>query len=308
MRATSTLTAAVSAAQESTREARNAASDRVSDFMRGAEYCRQESCVAVGLHLQGQNFQRSSALDCRHPDTARISGVARRKLLSDSAAHLVGGFCRVTAFSSAVVSDVRRRNVSRYATLTHMQPPAVAPYTTGFSPRMANAWLTRRWYYTPKTHRAYSVRQISPGDRRLLAEFVLGLSRDAPEREVTAARAVSTLLFDRMILADSQDAMGFAALESTAAGDRVIGAAAYTPNGDSAEFCVAVASAYRDEQLGRTLLSALVRHARRVGVARLVGEMWWSNRPMQMLAHSIGFVVEPVPRDRNMRRLVMALR
>ena len=173
---------------------------------------------------------------------------------------------------------------------------------------MASAWITRRWYYTPKSHRAYSVRQISPGDRRLLAEFALGLSRAAPEREAAAARAMTSMLFDRVILADQHGAVGFAALESTAAGDRVIGVAAYAPAEEGADFCIAVANSYRDEQVGRTLLLALVRHARRVGVTRLIGDMFWSNRPMQMLAMSTGFVVEPLPRDRNWRRLVLSLK
>ena len=85
--------------------------------------------------------------------------------------------------------------------------------------------------------------------------------------------------------------MGFAALENTAAGDRVIGVQRLRaqPGHDSADFSVAVAAAYREEQVGRTLLSTLLRHARRVGVPRLAGEMLWSNRPMQMLAHVPGF-------------------
>jgi len=173
---------------------------------------------------------------------------------------------------------------------------------------MANAWSARRWYYTPKSHRAYSVRQISPGDRRLLAEFALGLSRTAPEREAAAALAMTSMLFDRVILADEHGAAGFAALESTTAGDRVVGVAAYAPSVDGADCCVAVAKSYRDEQVGRTLLLALARHARRVGITRLSGDMCWSNRPMQMLAMSTGFVVEAVPRDRNLRRLVLALK
>jgi hypothetical protein len=36
--------------------------------------------------------------------------------------------------------------------------------------------------------------------------------------------------------------------------------------------------------------------------------MHWSNRPMQMLAQSMGFTVQPAPGDRNRRRLVLALK
>jgi RimJ/RimL family protein N-acetyltransferase len=173
---------------------------------------------------------------------------------------------------------------------------------------MANAWITRRWYYTPRSHRAYSVRPISPGDRRLLAEFVLGLSRAAPEREQPAVRAITSLLFDQALTASSHPAVGFAALESTAVGDRIIGAAAYSSTDEGAEFCIAVTNSYRDEQVGRTLLASLMRQARRAGVPRLTGEMQWANRPMQMLALAMGFVVEPVARDRNLRRLVLTLK
>jgi len=173
---------------------------------------------------------------------------------------------------------------------------------------MASTWITRRWYYTPKTHRAYSVRQISPGDRRLLAEFALELSRLAPERELSAIRDMTAMLFDRVIVAGVQGAVGFAALESTEAGDRIIGAATCDPGQDDARFCLAVTNTYRDEQVGTTLMATLVRHARRIGIARLSGEMLWSNRPMQLLAQSMGFVIEPVTRDRNLRHLVLTLK
>jgi len=174
---------------------------------------------------------------------------------------------------------------------------------------MQGAWLARRWYYTPKSRRAYSVRQISPGDRRLLAEFALGLTRAAPERELPVVQEMNGLLFDRVISSGLDDAVGFAALENTAAGDRIVGVAAYAPLGkEGAEFRVAVAGGYRDEQVGRTLLATLVRHARRAGIPRLFAEMFWSNRPMQMLAMSMGFVIESLPGDRTLRRLSLALK
>ena len=203
----------------------------------------------------------------------------------------------------------RRPTAGRLAVrdATSMQRTAADPFIARFP--VSGAWLARRWYYTPRSRRAYSVRQISPGDRRLLAEFALGLTRAAPERERAGMQDLTALLFDRVISNGADDAVGFAALENTAAGDRVIGVAAYAPTGkEGAEFRVAVAHTYREEQVGRTLLATLMRHARRAGVPRLLAEMFWSNRPMQMLAMSMGFVVEPVARDRNLRRLVMTLK
>jgi len=169
--------------------------------------------------------------------------------------------------------------------------------------------LSRRWYYTARSHRAYSIRQISPGDRRLLAEFAQTLMQSTADRELSGMRQLTELMFGRVIVTGNETAVGFAALETTAAGDRVIGAVAYAPTGpDGADFCIAVSSAYREEQVGRTLLATLLRHARRVGLPRLSAEMVWSNRPMLMLAMAMGFSVEPVARDRSLRRLVLALK
>jgi GNAT superfamily N-acetyltransferase len=103
--------------------------------------------------------------------------------------------------------------------------------------------------------------------------------------------------------------VGFAALESTGAGDRIVGVSAYAPSSiDDARFTIAVAATHRGEQVGRILLSTLVRHAKRVGVRTLSGEMVWSNRPMQLLAQALGFAVVPVEGDRNLRRLILGLK
>jgi GNAT superfamily N-acetyltransferase len=174
---------------------------------------------------------------------------------------------------------------------------------------LAGPWLARRWYYTPRTHRAYSVRQIASGDRRLLAEFALGLNADAADRELASLRELADMLFEHVLAGGTDMAVGFTALETTTVGDRVIGACAYAPDlSDSGRFSIAVSSSHREEQVGRILLSTLIRHAKRVGMPSLTGCMAWSNRPMQMLAMSMGFNVEPEPRDRNLRRLVLPLK
>ena len=170
-------------------------------------------------------------------------------------------------------------------------------------------WLARRWYYTPKSRRAYSVRQIAPGDRRLLAEFAMSLGQSTTDRDLHSVSELSDMVFDRVLAGGSDMAVGFAALESTAAGDRVIGVTAYAPDSiDDATFSVAVVPAFRDEQVGRILLATLIRHAKRVGIRRLTAEMAWSNRPMQLLAQSTGFAVEPVAGDRSRRALVLTLK
>jgi N-acetylglutamate synthase-like GNAT family acetyltransferase len=182
--------------------------------------------------------------------------------------------------------------------------PAARPSTD-----LTRIWQARRWYYTPGSGRPYSVRQASAGDRRLLAAFALDLTRSAHDRELEALQELTRTLFDRVLTTAGHEAAGFVALENTGEGDRVIGVSAYVraPEADG-EFCVAVAEGFRGEQVGRTLLSSLVRHARHVGVPQLTGEMLWSNRAMQMLATSLGFSVEASARDRSRRRLMLALK
>jgi RimJ/RimL family protein N-acetyltransferase len=190
-----------------------------------------------------------------------------------------------------------------------MQRVAFAPYTPRFQPGITSAWLARRWYLTLKTQRAYSVRQVSPGDRRLLAEFMLSLDAGANEHDLPWLRELTSMLFDRVIVTGNDTSVAFAALEHTQGGDRVVGVCAYAPlSHEGAGFNMAVANSHREEQVGRTLLSTLLRHAKRVGVRRLTGEVLWSNRPMQMLAQSMGFRLEPLPRDRTRRLLVLELK
>jgi GNAT superfamily N-acetyltransferase len=188
-----------------------------------------------------------------------------------------------------------------------MQRLAFAPPFAARMPDLkTSAWLARRWYYTPKTRRAYSVRQVSPGDRRLLAQFMVELNAVATERDQASLRELTSMLFDRVIAGGGDGAV---ALESTPGGDRVIGVCVYAPAGhEGADISMAVSPAFRGEQLGRTLLETLVRHAKRAGVRRLTGEMTWSNRAMQSLATSMGFQVLPLQRDRNLRLLVLDLK
>lgn len=174
---------------------------------------------------------------------------------------------------------------------------------------MSGGWLARRWYYTPRTHRAYSVRQVSPGDRRPLAEFMLDVSRAVPPEENGVVRELSGLVFDRLLAPHAPGVAGLVALENTAAGDRVIGVCGYAVAGvHDNNMGIAVAQNFRDEQVGRTLLSAVLRQARRAGVERLACEIAWSNRPMLRLATTLGFAIEPVAQDRRLRRVVLALR
>ena len=140
----------------------------------------------------------------------------------------------------------------------------------------------------------------------MLAQFMGEVDVAATERDRSSLRELTSLLFDRVIVGTGEGAV---ALETTPGGDRVIGVCVYSPAGDEgAEFSIAVSPAFRTEQVGRTLLETLVRHAKRLGVRRLSAEMTWSIRAMHALATSLGFQVLPLPRDRGLRLLVLDLK
>src|SRR4051794_34328519 len=163
---------------------------------------------------------------------------------------------RMTVFLSAPSRGVRRRHRARYATLPAMQRVAMASNLTPRAPGLlTGAWLARRWYLTHKTRRAYSVRPVSPGDRRLLAHFTHELGATASERDQSALRELTTILLDRVIVGSDDGTVAFVALENAEGSDRVIGACAYaTAGSEGAEFTIAVANSHRGEQVGRTLL------------------------------------------------------
>ena len=116
--------------------------------------------------------------------------------------------------------------------------------------------LARRWYYTPRSHRAYSVRQISPGDRRLLAEFALALTQSTPDRELAGVRQLTDVLFDRVI--SRAATRRWDSLRSSPPGRAIVSSERwrYAPTSrENADFCIAVAHTHREEQVGRTLLA-----------------------------------------------------
>ena len=117
----------------------------------------------------------------------------------------------------------------------------IAPTACGRSPRATGAcWRSLRWRST-QSH---------------------------ADRELAACVQLTDLLFGRVIVAGSDTAAGFAALETTAAGDRVIGAVAYAPDQprERGRFCIAVAKPIARSRWGARCSSTLLRHAKRVGV------------------------------------------
>lgn len=71
---------------------------------------------------------------------------------------------------------------------------------------------------------------------------------------------------------------------------RLVGHAVLCPEADRGEVAVFVHQDYRNQGIGRQLLTALVEEGRRRKLRRLWGVTEMDNLPMLRLAHSLGFV------------------
>lgn len=71
---------------------------------------------------------------------------------------------------------------------------------------------------------------------------------------------------------------------------RLVGHAVLCPEGERGEVAVFVHQGYRNQGIGRQLLTALVEEGRRRKLRRLWGVTELDNLPMLRLAHSLGFV------------------
>lgn len=78
-------------------------------------------------------------------------------------------------------------------------------------------------------------------------------------------------------------------------GGKLVGHAVLCPEDGTGEVAVFVHQDYREQGIGRRLLTALVDEGRRMGLRRLWGMTELDNVPMLALAHTVGFVPDAEP-------------
>ena len=188
----------------------------------------------------------------------------------------------------------------------------LAPFHARFPQGAAHTWLARRWYYTPRSHRAYSVRQISPGDRRLLAEFALTLGTSTrTDRELRLGAGAQRHVVRPRDRRRRRQCGGICrAREHRGRGSRDRRRAPTHPtNEDSASFSIAVAQ-HVSRGAGRThsaVDAAASCEARRRAAPDRRDASGRTGRcrcsPCRWASRS-----SPMPRDRNLRRLVLPLK
>lgn len=157
---------------------------------------------------------------------------------------------------------------------------------------------------------AVQVRPIAPDDATLLGEFVRSLSPAARRRRFHAGvRELPLALLQRFTNVDRRHDMAFIATVDEDGQRRCVGEARYAAVAgalDTREFAITVGDDHQHRGLGTELLERLLRHARRMGVCWLHGDVQRDNAPMLALARKLGFALQHHPDDATLLRVVRA--
>jgi GNAT superfamily N-acetyltransferase len=135
------------------------------------------------------------------------------------------------------------------------------------------------------------IRHVRPSDGPAIADFYARLSPESRRsRFFGACRGIGELQAERFARARQRGGDGFLALGGEG---EVIGHLCLEPTGERRdgrveEVAVAVAESSRGRNLGRDLLSAAIRSARRRGVLALEATMLTGNAPIHALLEHTG--------------------
>jgi acetyltransferase len=149
------------------------------------------------------------------------------------------------------------------------------------------------------------IRPLSGRDAAAYAAFVRGLSRETlNNRLLGAGLAVTSDGIERLLRVDQSSHVALAATTRIDGETRIIGIARYALESasDRGEMAVTVADEWQGMGIGCRLLRALVRHARKAGVAELFGDAFATNDAMIRLMRGAGFTLGPSPGDAHLTR------
>jgi acetyltransferase len=145
----------------------------------------------------------------------------------------------------------------------------------------------------PATHRPIvALRQIRPDDTAALQGFVRALSPASRRLRFHAALSeLSEATLRALTRVDQHRRVGFVLTVTEHGTERIVGEACYavSSDGETAEFGIAVADAFRGLGLAERLLAALIDAARAAGLRWLVGEVLAGNARMLAFVRRCGF-------------------
>ena len=168
--------------------------------------------------------------------------------------------------------------------------------------------------------RFYTIRAIRPEDADRLQAFVRGLSEESRYfRFVSTLAELTPRMLVRYTQVDYDRELALVAVigpdeltlaqEGGTPEERIIGVVRYllNPDGESCEFAVAIADDWQGNQLGSTLMRAIVDAARDKGLRRIEGYVLATNARMLALMTHLGFTVQGWNEDPTMRLVTMEL-
>jgi len=148
------------------------------------------------------------------------------------------------------------------------------------------------------------LRPIRPEDAELERAFVAGLSDESRYRRfMQHLQELTPQMLARFTQVDYDRELALIALDDgqgrRARREKIVAVARYVanPDGESAEFAIAVADAWQGHGLGRAMMKQLIARARDRGYERLIGNVLAINAPMLGLASSVGFSRTLDPED-----------
>jgi len=139
-----------------------------------------------------------------------------------------------------------------------------------------------------------TIRPIRPADFELEREFVNALSPLTGYQRLMSTRTPSFEELRRFTDVDPSREVALIATTELGGRERQVGVARYVKDEvrpGEAEFAIVLSDAWQRRGLGRALLAALIKEARREHLRRLVGTTLSENEGMLRLARRLGFSV-----------------
>jgi acetyltransferase len=155
------------------------------------------------------------------------------------------------------------------------------------------------------------VRPIRPEDAAMEQAFVTGLSPLARGmRFQSGLRSLSPAMLARFTQIDYDREMALVAVRQENGAARQVGVARYIrlPDAKTCEYAIVVGDEWQRRGLGRHLMAALIDIARQRGIETMEGRVLASNNRMLELCAELGFAIERMPDEPQVRRVTLALK
>ena len=176
---------------------------------------------------------------------------------------------------------------------------AIHPYPTRLAHELVLADDTR-----------LTIRPIRPEDARLASEFVHHLSNESKFlRFMNTVRELSPTMVARLTQIDYDREMAFIAVRHDGGREIQVGVSRYAikPDGETCEFAIVIADAWRRRGIAHHLMQLLIETARTRGLKRMEGVFLANNEHMLRFAARFGFIISPDPDDAHVRIGVLTL-